>query len=345
MLLSLPQDKKIDWSLFGETAFFGCLNLFDFVTDILVVLQFGCLYGGPLGTECPDISNSTNATSNAIGEQGLSGSETCKVHVWWLVISATIVFCSCAGSAMLYSSKPRGDNPKGRRAGQISFVMAFLQLSPFMDLLWMLRHGTGFMNDKKDQVKLREIVTKLFESAPQAFFQAYVLFATGAHDQPLRVLSMTTSIVSLTFSLVSSLDQLDKAETRFWKRLSEWWSDRQSRMTEDQLENMGTLSQLFRGALAGHLSKSDHPVGKVLDTLAETVEEEQHIRSSENRTYRQSIAAKPPQEVVETSPTGVVPMIYESPAGALPAWAWPREAEPHEEAGGQEDGEANKMHN
>ena len=77
------------------------------------------------------------------------------------------------------------------------------------------------MKDKMDQVKLSELVTKLFESAPQAFFQAYVLFATGAHGQPLRVLSMTTSIVSLTFSLVSSLDKLDKAEYSLLEMVAE----------------------------------------------------------------------------------------------------------------------------
>ena len=200
------QDADFDWRMFLKTGFFACLNFVDFVTDILVLLQFVCLFGKPLRTECLPLPSDT--------------SETCEVHPWWLAISALILGCSSIGSAWMYSRRRRrGVKSPGVKsfAAAISFVVSFLQLAPFMDLLHMLRHGNRFMDkQKRMNILKRETIIKLVESAPQAFFQAYVLFATGSHGQPLRVFSLTVSILSLSTSLLVSLPELTNAEKMIW---------------------------------------------------------------------------------------------------------------------------------
>ena len=80
----------------------------------------------------------------------------------------------------------------------------------------MWRHGSRFMDDdKKQHILQRDMVIKLVESAPQAFFQAYVIFALEAHGQPLRVFSLAISIASLSLSLVVSLPELTSAREMF----------------------------------------------------------------------------------------------------------------------------------
>ena len=54
---------SFDWFIFGKTGFFACLNFVDFVTDILVLLQFGCVVGSPLQTDC-EVSETVLANSS-----------------------------------------------------------------------------------------------------------------------------------------------------------------------------------------------------------------------------------------------------------------------------------------
>mmetsp|Transcript_46664 Transcript_46664/g.108997 ORF Transcript_46664/g.108997 Transcript_46664/m.108997 type:complete len:156 (+) Transcript_46664:355-822(+) len=116
----------------------------------------------------------------------------------------------------MYSRRQR-QGVKSHGVPAISFVVSFSQLAPFMDLLQMLCHGNRFMDkEKKVSILERETINKLVESVPQAFFQAYVLFATGSHGQPLRVFSLTVSILSLSTSLLVSLPELTKAEKMIW---------------------------------------------------------------------------------------------------------------------------------
>ena len=227
------KEASIDWFLFGKTGFFAGLNFLDFVTDILVLLQFGCLFGAPLQTDC---SHSDSAPD-------LSDAQ-CTVHPWWLAISATILFCSSVGSAYMYSQKSRsGVSKRDVRmlAGGISFIVALLQLAPFMDLIHMYRHRGKFMDeDKKKHILMRDLVIKLVESAPQAFFQAYVLFALEAHRQPLRVFSLSVSVCSLSLSLALALPELTPAAEMLWTKYTD---EEQHVQTEEQLTNQSSSSE------------------------------------------------------------------------------------------------------
>eukprot|EP00439_Symbiodinium_sp_Y106_P077553 s216_g16.t1 len=148
---------------------------------------------------------------------GVSCPSAAPLHLL-LLAQAADQFCETAsiGSAAMYSRRQR-QGVKSHGVPAISFVVSFSQLAPFMDLLQMLCHGNRFMDkEKKVSILERETINKLVESVPQAFFQAYVLFATGSHGQPLRVFSLTVSILSLSTSLLVSLPELTKAEKMIW---------------------------------------------------------------------------------------------------------------------------------
>ena len=244
------KEESFDWFLFGKTSFFACLNLLDFVTDILVLLQFGCLFGAPLQTDCSH-SDSAPDLPNA----------QCTVHPWWLAISATILFCSSVGSAYMYSRKSRRGvrNQEVRMlAGGISFIVALLQLAPFMDLIHMYRHRGKFMDEeKKKHILMRDLVIKLVESAPQAFFQAYVLFALEAHRQPLRVFSLSVSVCSLSLSLALALPELTPADELVWTMYPDEEQDFQlEHATKESLGSESEECDFERGSAHDHEGRS-----------------------------------------------------------------------------------------
>ncbi|CAE7336703.1 unnamed protein product [Symbiodinium sp. CCMP2456] len=287
-MASAPKEKKdadFDCFLFLKTGFFACLNFVDMVTDILVLLQFGCLFGKPLRTDC-------NATSALDSDT----SETCEVHPWWLAISALILGCSSIGSAAMYSHRRReGVKSHGVRsfAAAISFVASLLQLAPFMDLLHMLRHGNRFMDkEKKMNILRRETIIKLVESAPQAFFQAYVLFATGSHGQPLQVFSLTVSILSLSTSLLVSLPELTEAEKMIW-RGGEREDDSSDPLTEsDDAPKPAAHDPPEEESQVGH--EEEAPLleqRELMSMLLYVAAKAKARQNAKRKTYRQSVAA------------------------------------------------------
>mmetsp|Transcript_50405 Transcript_50405/g.117584 ORF Transcript_50405/g.117584 Transcript_50405/m.117584 type:complete len:304 (+) Transcript_50405:49-960(+) len=211
----------------GKMAFFAVLNLVDFVTDILVLLQFACVVKSSHDVECdhspPNIPDSSNASSGDASQ--------CQVHPWWVVISSLLLLSSCTVSAAFYSKGRTKESISNSRdsskfrdnskyddavvmdcARVLSFIVAFMQLAPFMDLLQALCQKRLLNEGKRQAILEREVVLKLIESAPQAFFQAYILFALEAHGQTLRVFSLAVSISSLSLSLTMALPRLTTAE-------------------------------------------------------------------------------------------------------------------------------------
>lgn len=80
------------------------------------------------------------------------------------------------------------------------YLIAILQLSPFVDLRDMIKNGVD--PEKKKASMRRDLMSKKTESGPQALFQSYIMFSLGSQRELLNVLSIAVSILSLSLGLV-----------------------------------------------------------------------------------------------------------------------------------------------
>lgn len=175
-----------------KAAFFACLNLVDFVTDILVLLRLSCFLDSDKGQPCTG-----------------SGSSTCQSHLWWTGIGFVILCVSATFSSVAWilpevEKRNRLHRTQRTWRGDLRLVslylIASLQLSPFVDLVDMIKNGVD--RDKKKASMKRDLMTKKMESGPQALFQSYIMFSLGSQRELLNVLSIAISILSLALGLV-----------------------------------------------------------------------------------------------------------------------------------------------
>lgn len=80
------------------------------------------------------------------------------------------------------------------------YLIGFLQLSPFVDLFYLIKNRVE--PEKKKASMRRDLVTKNMESGPQALLQSYIMFSLGSQRELLNVLSISVSILSLSLGLV-----------------------------------------------------------------------------------------------------------------------------------------------
>ena len=78
------------------------------------------------------------------------------------------------------------------------FPVAFIQLHYVVDIAARLCTGRRERDVTGGRLS-REVATKCLESAPQLYFQAYVLLALGTHGEPLQAASVAISVASLTY--------------------------------------------------------------------------------------------------------------------------------------------------
>ena len=138
------------------------------------------------------------------------------------------------------------------------FLIAFAQLNYVVDIVARLcrgraRHVTALLLQ-------REITTKCLESAPQLYFQAYVLFALGTHGEPLQAVSVAISVASLTYGGMKAFfvcRHLFVAEN-VYMRLA-------SILSKIMILLAGSLDQAWRaGAFALVLTQASRPIGIAL---------------------------------------------------------------------------------
>ena len=78
------------------------------------------------------------------------------------------------------------------------FLLAFCQLNYIIDIVARLVAGERRYGVPIGRI-WREVITKCLESAPQLYFQAYVLLALGTHGEPTQAASVAISIASLAY--------------------------------------------------------------------------------------------------------------------------------------------------
>ena len=185
-----------------KKAFFACLNLADFVTDTLVLLRLSCFLDSDKGQPCTG-----------------SVSSTCQSHPWWTGIGFAILlvstFFGCLSWVRPEDRKYRdlhSSQRTWRRYLPIAglYLIAFLQLSPFVDLFDLIKNGVD--PEKKKASMRRDMRTKTLESGPQALFQSYIMFSLGSQRELLNVLSIAVSILSLSLGMVDFYMQPADAE-------------------------------------------------------------------------------------------------------------------------------------
>ena len=150
----------------------AALNILDFYSDLLVILKYACVVDSGLSLKCGDDH----------------GSQTCQPHYWWFGIALTMLVISnlthsCAWVALIQ------DNFRFNAVcGDTGLFLIHVEMDEESARQEALRGKL-----------VREVLTKCLESAPQLYFQAYVLFALGAHGEPAQVASVVISILSLTY--------------------------------------------------------------------------------------------------------------------------------------------------
>ncbi|CAK9037977.1 unnamed protein product [Durusdinium trenchii] len=214
----------------------------------------------------------------------------------------------------MYSLKKRDSGPEVKTiAFGISFLVAFFQLAPFMDLIHMLRHGNRFIDDNKKQTILRrDLIIKLVESAPQAFFQAYVLFAIEAHGQPLRVFSLSVSIISVSLSLAMTFPELVTAEEMLGRLASS--SDTDPEHAKEMFGDEEQASEL-ESALSDSQPRKSR-LGTVVGLVAAKAKE----RLSERRSYQRQ--SKHGGKDAQPNPELVGSPLHESMIGKFIFWVY-----------------------
>lgn len=189
-----------------NALFTACLNWADFASDWYVILQYGCIIDSAMSTGCGQAEE-------------LQG---CKAHPWWFGIGLFVLIGSnlvqswaWAGAAInaLRDERlmlmPKGD-PASFATILLLFILAFFQVHYLLDIALACRLGVPNMKDRRDAQRIlgpryREVANKLLESAPQLYFQAYILFAVGSHGDVMKVLSVIISACSLSHGVMMLL--------------------------------------------------------------------------------------------------------------------------------------------
>ena len=137
------------------------------------------------------------------------------------------------------------------------FFVAFLQLNYLIDIVARLLTGRRERMLTPGRLS-REILTKCLESAPQLYFQGYVLLALGTHGEPLQAASVAISVLSLTHGgtkIFLMFDPGDFVAGDVHKRLS-------SIPSRIMMLLAGSFDQAWRaGAVALVLTQASRTVG------------------------------------------------------------------------------------
>lgn len=143
------------------------VNYVDFITDVLVMLEYGCFLNNNLTTSC-------------------DGVEGCEAHWWWFGLALSILIISSLVQSFYYS----GD------CGSCGLCcLSLLQLSYLRDLCVAL--GGEEDTEENRRVMIRDVIVKMLESAPQLYLQSYILFVIGEHRNHLKLISIMFSALSL----------------------------------------------------------------------------------------------------------------------------------------------------
>lgn len=167
------------------------LNYTDLITDILVMLQYGCFLQHTLSTNCTTgIENVGNVTTSWI--------PTCEPHWWWFGLSLSILVVSTVAHAFVYTIRP-GQNQKFC----CFCCLGIFQLTYLRDLwLAVLYPTTAEAEEEKHSTVGRDFTVKILECTPQLYLQTFVLFSIQAHGDRLKVVSTLLSAASLALGLV-----------------------------------------------------------------------------------------------------------------------------------------------
>lgn len=167
---------------FLEELFVVVLNYVDFFTDVFVTLEYGCFIENELSTSC-------------------DGSEGCEPHWWWFSTALGILIVSTVVSSFYYSTSPG------------LCCLSLFQLSHLRDLYLACEKPDPEEIQRK---RIRDMVTKMLESAPQLYLQSYVLFAVGQHRNRQKIVSVVISSLALSYGVMRFLT-LDQHATRLQK--------------------------------------------------------------------------------------------------------------------------------
>ena len=199
----------------------AALNILDFYSDLLVILKYACVVDSGLSLKC--------------GEDEMS--PTCQPHYWWFGIGLTLLVISNLAQSCLWVLLVRENFRFNRPVCAIGlFITAFSQMSYVVDVYLAavgrvaavgrdinFEMNEEFARERALRVKLfREMLTKSLESAPQLYFQCYVLFALGAHGEPAQVASVVISILSLAYGCtkIFALNPDLSTRMRAYKRMT-----------------------------------------------------------------------------------------------------------------------------
>ncbi|CAE7690107.1 unnamed protein product [Symbiodinium sp. CCMP2592] len=199
----------------GSMAFFAGLGIFDFVTDFIVMLQYGCFLDNSLTPDCPMPEANSTAAANVTLDLELP---ECKPHWAWFGIALTLVVLSTLVPPCCWAMRKAGmlatqEGIKNRNRNRLFFYcLGVAQLSQVWDLVQVLRKGDteipigdmepAHVRNYGGSGAIRNLLTVVFESAPQLYLQSYVLFALGAYGQTFKVMSVCSSVLSLASSAV-----------------------------------------------------------------------------------------------------------------------------------------------
>lgn len=176
------------WRLVLDRLFAAFLNYSDFITDILVMLEYGCFLPHALSTTC----------TVGLGNVGNSGwIPTCQAHWWWFGLSLSILLVSTFAQASVYGLG------HGNRRCRCFFCLGFFQLSYLRDLWLAIMYPTTAEAEEEINSSVgRDLTVKMLECTPQLYLQTYVLFAIQAHGDRLKVISTLLSAASLALGIV-----------------------------------------------------------------------------------------------------------------------------------------------
>ena len=87
------------------------------------------------------------------------------------------------------------------------FCLSCCQLHYLLDILLAMCLGVPEPRDirRRGPVVYREFASKILESAPQLYFQSYVLFRTGSLGDPVMIASVVLSGLSLSHGLLKAV--------------------------------------------------------------------------------------------------------------------------------------------
>ena len=216
------------------------LNLLDFYSDLLVILQYGCFVEHSMVQTCSEAQVQT------------AGEGTCQAHWHWFWIGLTLLIISNVVQSIAwtyemyetvaYNLNKLPKSPCGRACVALAgFVLAFCQINYIVDLALA---ATGILGDDDDDGGIgppvlstkqkrflrviRDMITKCLESAPQMYFQSYVVFASGVHGEPTQLASILISILALSYGgtkIWSSSEMMKRYVIVKWhlrRRLTSW---------------------------------------------------------------------------------------------------------------------------